>query len=572
MLVVTDLYAAFLLLTVLPTGYLICRLWDHREQPGGRWFVLALSGSTGWGVCWGLMLLFNGYTLSLLSMNLVIVFVTVTFVGMLFMSIEYTWRTHIGYRIIAPVLVVPLAVQLLLWTNPLHGLFWGPETVVNARGVLQLDHGIGFFLHTGYGYLLVVTSLVLLVVSLVDRKGLYRKQAALMLVGWLVPAATSVVFVFGMFPTNFLNPTPVGFLVGVSIWGWALFRYRLLRAMPIARRTALREMDEGVLILDEETVITDTNPAAQVMLDTDGDPAGRRLERVLDPFPSLQSALHGGPVTDQTVAVSSAGDKRFLTVSKTPIEQGEAAIGWVVALKDQTELMRHEEDLELLREVLGRVLRHDIRNKLNVVRMNGELLAHRTDDNLQKKARRVVDSADDIIETAETARAIESLVDADRDRYDIDLVAVVSDTVDWATEKYPMAVLEVDTPTEAWVRADEAVTLAVRSLIENAIDHNESPAPSVRVAIQTEAETIRLVVEDHGPGITQQERQVFYSRSIDQLNHGSGLGLWLVDWVVRNSEASLDIDADDSGTRVSVTFTRSFETADADREADRERS
>jgi len=565
-LVGTDLYAAFLLLTVLPTGYLIWRLWDHREQPGGRWFVLALSGATGWAVCWGLMLLFDGYTLSLLSMNLVIVFVTVAFVGMLFVAIEYTWRTRVGYRVVAPFLVVPAAVQFLLWTNPLHGLFWGPETHVDARGVLQLDHGIGFFLHTGYGYLLVVTSLVLLVVALVDRKGLYRKQAALMLVGWVVPAATSVVF-----PTDYLNPTPVGFLVGVGIWGWALFRYRLLRAMPIARRTALREMDEGVLILDEEMVITDANPAAQVMLDTDGDPAGRHLEEVLDPFPSLQSALHGGPVTDRTVAVSSAGDERFLTVSKTPIEQGEAAIGWVVALKDQTELMRHEEDLELLREVLGRVLRHDIRNKLNVVRMNGELLAHRTDGDLREKARRVVDSADDIIETAETARAIESLVDADRDRYDIDIVAVVSDTVDWATEKYPTAVIEVETPTEAWVRADEAVTLAVRSLVENAIDHNEGPAPSVRVAVETEAEAVRLVVEDDGPGITQQERQVFYSRSIDQLNHGSGLGLWLVDWVVRNSEASLDIDADDSGTRVSVTFTRSFETAEADREADRER-
>lgn len=567
----TTIYAGVLLLTVLPTGYLLSLLWDRRTQPCGRWFMVALVGTAGWAVFWALMLLSDGYVLSALFLNLVVLSVTVTFLGMLFVAIEYLWRTQVGYRVVAPFLVVPVALQALLWSNPLHGLFWMPGTYVDAQGVIHPAHGPAFFVHTGYGYLLVVASVVLFLVALVDREGLYRRQAFLMLVGWLVPLTTSVVFVFDVIQTDALNPTPLGFLAGVGIWSWAMFRYQLLKTVPVARRTALREMDEGVVILDEGGLVTDVNPAARDILNLRHNPTGEHIESVLDRWRPLLSTIRGEPTADETVVLSTSGGRRYLTVSKTPLEQDESDVGSVVVLKDQTTLIRHEEDLELLKEVLARVLRHDIRNKLNVVRSHGELLRVHSEDTQSEQAGVIVDTADDIIETAEKARIIESLVDADRERYDIDLTSVVEEAVDWATDRFPEAVIELDTPSEAWVRADEAITHAVQSLIENGIVHNDATAPYVRVVLEEYSDTVRLVVEDDGPGMSQAEQEIFYGRSIDQLNHGSGLGLWLVNWVARNSRAQVDIQTSDSGTRVSIELHRSFDpAADADREPDGE--
>jgi PAS domain-containing protein len=214
-----------------------------------------------------------------------------------------------------------MITQILLWSNPVHNLFWKAGTYVDTRGIIIPEHGPAFFVHTGYGYLLVLASVVLFVVALVDRGGLYRKQAFLMLIGWLVPFTTSVLFVFDVIPTDALNPTPLGFIVGISIWGWALFRYQLLRTVPIARRTALREMDEGVIIVDGHGVITDVNPSVLTVLDLPGNPTGKQIESVLAGREPLLSTLQDGSVENETVVISVADKQRYLTVSKTSLEQ-----------------------------------------------------------------------------------------------------------------------------------------------------------------------------------------------------------------------------------------------------------
>lgn len=550
-----ELYAGALFLTVLPAAYLIRAVWNRLSHPGARWLVLTLVGMSGWSVSWALMLLSDSYLASILSFNLVNLFVNVTTLGWLFMTVEYTWQSRVSYRIVVPFLIIPAIVQTLVWTNPIHQLVWGPGTTVGAEGVVNAEYGAGFFVHTGYSYLLVVASVVLLIVALVDREGLYRKQALLLLAGWLVPTLTSAAFVFWLFPTPY-NPTPLGFLVGASIWGWALFRYQLLRTVPVARRMVLQEMDEGVLIVDECNVISDANGAARDMFGLSDDPTGKSLEAALAPHDELLAQLSDESVSDECVTLQLNGEQRHLLVNKSRVTHDSGTGGWVFVFNDQTALFRYEEDLELLKEVLSRVLRHDIRNKLNVIRAHGELLAQQSDGSRSQQARTIVRTADTVIETAEKAKGIESLVEADRPLYDIDLSDVAADTAEWATDTFPDAVVDLDVPAETWVRADEQLSLAVRSLVENALLHNDEETQYVRIRIEQHDDAATLSVEDNGPGLDTHERRIFEGESIDQLNHSTGLGLWLVKWVVRNSKGTVTVDLTDSGTRFEVTLNR----------------
>ncbi|MFB6164612.1 MAG: histidine kinase N-terminal 7TM domain-containing protein [Haloarculaceae archaeon] len=559
-----EQYALFLLLTIAPTGYLIWKVHGHRASPSGRWFVVMLVGMIGWSLYWALMLLFDSYNLSLASLNIEFLFVNITVIGWFFVAVEYVWQKRVGPRLMAPVLVIPVLTQLLIWTNPLHHLVWQSTTYADANGVIHPSRGLWFFVHTGYSYLLVFAAGMMLIGTLVDREGLYRKQTLLLILGWSIPVVTSAAFVAGVIPTAYLNPTPFGFLIGASIWAWGLYRYRLLESVPIARRRALNEMDEGMLIVDERGIITDANPAVLEMLDLDSSPVGRALEDVDGLSEASVSCVDGESLSDEPITLTTGDEQRHLTVSTTRIAHNGPSIGEVIVLNDQTDLIRYEQDLELLKEVLARVFRHDFRNKLNIVRAHGEMLANVSDDQQAAQAETIVETADRILNTSEKARVIGSLVEADRELYDVDITHVVSDTVGWATDQYPDAEIDCDLPEQAWVKADEALSLAVRNLVENAILHNNSDAPHVSIRVTTLASTARLIVEDDGPGMARYEQEIFSDRSIDQLNHSTGLGLWLVNWVIRNSGADIEIERSDTGTRVILEFQRSFDQSTSD--------
>lgn len=554
-----ELYALFLLLAVIPAAYLTNMVWDRRNGPGVRWFILMLVGKAGWAVCWGLMILFDGYWLSLASFNVLLLFVSLTVVGWLFVTVEYIWQTRVNYRVVAPFLVIPVLTQVLAWSNSLHHLVWRPGTAVAASGVIVPAKGIWSYVHVGYSYLLVAAAGVLLVGTLADREGMYRKQTLILILGWTIPVLSSVGYMAGLLPEAYLNPTPIAFLVGAVIWGWGLYRYRLLEAVPIARRTALDEMNEGVLIVDERGVITDWNPAAREILGLQDDPTGKPLRALDSITDDLQCGLGDSTAMGKAATISRDGEQRHVTINKTRIGDDELSIGEVIVFNDQTDLIRYEQDLELLKEVLARVLRHDFRNKLNVIRAHGEMLANLGDEQYAEQARTIVRTSDRILETSEKARVIGSLVEADRQLYDEDLAQIVTEVVGWAENQYPDVTIEADTPQVAWVRADEALSLAVRSLVENALEHNDSSDPRVSITVERDTDTVRLAVEDNGPGMDPQERKIFSNRTIDQLNHSTGLGLWLVNWVVQNSGAEVDIEITETGTRVAVELHRSFD-------------
>ncbi|MFB6134001.1 MAG: sensor histidine kinase [Halanaeroarchaeum sp.] len=97
---------------------------------------------------------------------------------------------------------------------------------------------------------------------------------------------------------------------------------------------------------------------------------------------------------------------------------------------------------------------------------------------------------------------------------------------------------------------------AIEELLENAVVHNDEE-PTVRVEARRAEEKVRLRIEDNGPGIPEYERAVLQRGKETPLSHGSGLGLWLVHWIVTMNGGTLSIaDATPAGTQVTITVPR----------------
>jgi PAS domain S-box-containing protein len=550
-----DHYGLLLLLTILPAGVLLRLSWDKLDKPGGRWLALTLVGLAGWSVCWAVVLLVDDPATSVAGLNGVLLFVDLSTIGWFLLALEFTRQKRYGLLTVAPLFFVPAMTQVLALTNHSHMLLWGPEVALDATVQFFIDQGPWFYVHTGFNYLLLLISGLLMVTKFVELDGIYRKQSAVLLAGWSIPVVSSIAFNYGLFGSTYVNPTPIGFLAGAAIWGWGQYRFKLLEIAPVARRRALDEMDEAVFAVNENGVIAYLNDAAQSMFDLGRDATGKQLEEVLAAYPEILDRITEEQ-SNEEVTLTRDGCRRYLSLTITGLNSRSRSGGSVIVCKDVTELKRHERDLDLLKQVFARVFRHDLSNDLNVVRAHAELLSANVDDSQARHADTILRKCDGIIETSRKARAIEKLVDVDRDRYEIDLVHVVTEVVDWVETNFDDVTVETDLPRDGFVCADGELELAVRCLVENALVHNDAPDPWVGITVTERPDELVLIIEDNGPGIEANERHVFEHRHVDQLSHSSGLGLWTVNWVVRNSKGEAQFDVTERGTRFELRLER----------------
>jgi signal transduction histidine kinase len=156
----------------------------------------------------------------------------------------------------------------------------------------------------------------------------------------------------------------------------------------------------------------------------------------------------------------------------------------------------------------------------------------------------------------------------------VPLAPTVRDAVSRVHESDPGAPVTVDVPDGLVVAGGRSLELAVRELVENAVEHTDSDATVEVSAAETGHDTgattdggtdsgsgaeagaragyVELRVADDGPGIARQERAVIEKGRETALEHGSGVGLWLVAWAVREYGGTVSFADRDDGTTVVV--------------------
>jgi signal transduction histidine kinase len=203
-------------------------------------------------------------------------------------------------------------------------------------------------------------------------------------------------------------------------------------------------------------------------------------------------------------------------------------------------------------QVLSRVFRHNVRNDLNVIQGYTDLLADRIDDERSRECLETIrQTTDDVVAISEKLRVVE---DASAEPPDgrVDLVDAVHEAVEVVDADG--AAVTVETPSEAWIRADDSVAFPIREVFENAVTHNDGATRRVAATICENGTTTCLEVTDNGPGIPPEERAVLQAEEETPLSHASSIGLWLVKWMCETQGGTVRFDATDDGTTVRLRF------------------
>lgn len=203
--------------------------------------------------------------------------------------------------------------------------------------------------------------------------------------------------------------------------------------------------------------------------------------------------------------------------------------------------------------VLNRVLRHDIRSATTVIEGRASLVrdAVTRGDEVDEHLDAIEREADRMIELGEKARHLGRLGESGTDDVvAMDLDAAVETAVS-SVRAGDAADLWVDVPSIR-VRATPRIELAVEEVVRNAIEHHDDAEPAIAIEARrsSDGDTARVRIEDDGPGIPPEELAVLERDDETQLEHLSGIGLWLVRWIVRESGGSVRFERPDPGGTV----------------------
>jgi len=141
----------------------------------------------------------------------------------------------------------------------------------------------------------------------------------------------------------------------------------------------------------------------------------------------------------------------------------------------------------------------------------------------------------------------------------------LSELLDTIVEVYlPMAeekaqTLSEDLPPNLTVNGDRELLMQLfANLVENALRHSP-PHARISLAVLQTARHVAVAVTDNGPGIPEQFRakvlQRFFRLESSRSTPGNGLGLSLIDAIVRLHGATLELSDANPGLRATVQFT-----------------
>jgi PAS domain S-box-containing protein len=259
------------------------------------------------------------------------------------------------------------------------------------------------------------------------------------------------------------------------------------------------------------------------------------------------------PELDTTVTIQTAAGERQYLLRTVPYESGGTDRAFVL-LTDVTEVKRRGTHLK----VLHRLLRHNLRNETALIKGHAEQLRQLTlPEAATEHIDKILEASDELVAASETSQTVQRVLGFDPD--DVELVSA-SHAIDRLRRDLAARGSHSETSVTMAADTDRAVPfsryllVALRELVENAVAHDAASAVEVRVTATDDE--VRISVSDDGDGLPDAQWELLTGdREITQLQHGDGLGLWLVKWVTERHGGQLRRpQASTEGTTVSLVF------------------
>jgi len=318
--------------------------------------------------------------------------------------------------------------------------------------------------------------------------------------------------------------------------------------------TLLATIPTGVLTLSPENARFRPNAAAAVML---GHPEWQRVWKPLDAMriPGLEKLYRQLQTMEEIehrveLDLVIDGETRHIEIARRPLSGG----GSVVAMDDLTDLVVAQRQAAW--SDAAQRIAHEIKNPLTPIRLAAERIQRRV-QNAEGDFERVLSTSCEAIVAHVTG--LQALVDAFHKYARMPTVSAqpwpLTRLVEEVTALYEDLRSDLVVTTELshdtlWAAVDPVLLRqALVNLIDNAADAIEG-AGEITIRVFSRGKDVILEVADNGPGLPTDDLRVLVQPFFSTKGRGSGMGLAIVDRIVRDHGGIFEVTNQKTGGSV----------------------
>jgi signal transduction histidine kinase len=211
-------------------------------------------------------------------------------------------------------------------------------------------------------------------------------------------------------------------------------------------------------------------------------------------------------------------------------------------LRDQVERTR---SLNKRLRVTERALRPNLRNELTILYGIADELAEAFDG---LPIRRSNARLDHLAALSENTRRLTQIRDVEGTA-ELDVGELLAAQIDDVSPTHPELQFDEDGISPARVRVHPNFEYAIDETLDNAVRHNDTEELHVDVAVTTDDDWATVTITDDGSGIPSLDTVALARPEETPLEHGRGLGLWVIYCAVESSGGALSFQNDGQDAR-----------------------
>jgi len=446
-------------------------------------------------------------------------------------------------------LVIPVISIVMVFTNPLHNLFFVNFSLHSSEAV----YGAYYYFHSLYSYSCIAVGIVLLLIASIRNAGLFSIQSMLVISGIIITLVPNVLFSFGVGDLTF-SVSAAAFTMSILCFAIAFLKFRFITSLPITLRQVVDLISDGYLLVDGQQGISAYNKAFTHMFPKPVNIAlGSSLRTFIeqyfldisyDHFMELQAdaVTQQGTVSTETRLLGGL----IVGVEITPVLQRYTYNGSIILLKDITQSKLFIEATKAESRYKSEFLSsmsHEIRTPMNAI--IGMVNIGKAATEIERKnycLMRIDDASKHLLGVINNVLDISKI---EAGKFDLSQVVFdfgktiqrVTDVIQFrADEKKQALAVHIDNAIPMMlVGDDQRLAQVITNLIGNAIkftpEHGSIGIHTQLLGEENEVCTIQFKIIDTGIGIsTEQQARLFQSFTQAESDTsrkfgGTGLGL-----------------------------------------------
>lgn len=564
-----SIYITISLFGVVSSALLILFGWGYRKR---KLIALFMGCSFMSGV---MSLGAAGRSMSLYNLDTALIFNNLIYSGgallptLFFLFLfEYYGRGHMLPRTKIPFLfVIPVLSLIMIWTNNYHHLFIEEIIFSPEEGIMAAQtwvNGIYYHIHSTYGYLMVMFSLVIVMWHQIKAPRLYRKQTIVLLIYILLPLICSLLYTYQLIPLK-STLTPFAFFISNLVIAYDLFTSQHLGLLPIARRKVLGIIPDGMIIISKQGVILDANAAAASII---GFPENHLIGL------HLRNSSYNGRKLYLTVSkmksdgehhevcLSIEGANSHFNLTLTPLTSTTHRLeGFIIVLRDVSEYKQVQAQLEHSNHQLSasnteldayaHTVAHDLKSPLNTIRGLLHLIELEYEPTgemkeivkgLHKYSNKAISIIQELLLLSQVREAGNIEL---QEISSVELVTNSLERLESEIQRYRCA-FRYNNPLHKALGYGPWVEEIWVNYLSNAIKYGgDNPLIEIGSEMQTNGQ-VRFWVKDHGPGLSDEHKANLWKHfgKLNTAREGHGLGLSIVKRIAERLGGTVGVESE----------------------------